>query len=292
MEKQIQQSVGRIEELVREIEQVADPDTRAKALELVQSLMDFHSAGLERMMEHIAETGEAGAHVFDDFARDHLVSSMLLLYGLHPLDFETRVREALARVRPYLSSHGGNVELLDVADNVVRLRFEGSCKGCPSSAMTLKLAVEEAIYEAAPDTVAIEVEGVIEQPPMPVFVELRGPAHASGSQTVKQNGKGRWEEVSGLESLAHQAVRAQDVSGHAVLFCRLGENFYAYQSRCPGCGQALHLARLEASNLVCPACSESYDVQRAGRNLSQPNLQLEPFPLLIEQGQAKIALPQ
>ncbi len=294
MEKQFQQSIQRVEELISEIELVADPDTRAKALELVQSLMDFHGAGLDRMMERISEAGEAGASLFDDFARDDLVASMLLLYGLHPLDFETRIQQALDKVRPYLASHGGNVELLNVAEGVVRLKLEGSCHGCPSSAMTLKLAIEEAIYEAAPDTIALEVEGVVEQQPKPLtptFVQLRGPASSNSSQPAKQNGKGKWEEVSGLESLAHSSVRALEVSGQSILFCRLGETFYAYQSLCPGCGQALHLARLEANNLVCPACSQSYDVVRAGRGTSMPNLQLEPFPLLIEQGQAKIALP-
>ena len=61
------------------------------------------------------------------------------------------MRGALDEVRPYLASHGGDVELLGVEDGVVRLRLEGSCNGCPSSAMTLKLAIEEAIARAAPD---------------------------------------------------------------------------------------------------------------------------------------------
>ena len=84
---------------------------------------------------------------------------ILLLHGLHPLDLETRVRQALDKVRPLLRSHGGNVELLGLAGGVARLRMLGSCDGCPSSAMTLKTAIEEAIYEKAPDVTAIEVDG-------------------------------------------------------------------------------------------------------------------------------------
>ena len=61
-----------------------------------------------------------------------------------------RVLGALDEVRPYLATHGGGVELLDVSDGVVRLRLEGSCNGCPSSALTLQSAVDEAIMRAAP----------------------------------------------------------------------------------------------------------------------------------------------
>jgi Fe-S cluster biogenesis protein NfuA len=82
-----------------------------------------------------------------------------LLHGLHPLDLETRVRQALENVRPLLRSHGGNVELLGLAGAVVRLRMLGSCDGCPSSALTLKSAIEDAIFERAPDVIGIEVDG-------------------------------------------------------------------------------------------------------------------------------------
>jgi Fe-S cluster biogenesis protein NfuA len=159
-----QQLIQRIDELTRKVEALADADARASALELLQSLMEFHGSGIERMLEIAAETGAAGQSVIDDFARDELVAGMLLLYGLHPVALETRVLQALDKVRPYLHSHGGNVELLGVEDGVVRLRLQGSCQSCPSSSMTLKLAIEEAIYEAAPDVTAIEAEGVLESP--------------------------------------------------------------------------------------------------------------------------------
>jgi Fe-S cluster biogenesis protein NfuA len=151
-----------IEGLVRKIETLPDPEARASALGLVQALMEFHGAGLDRMMELIADSGEAGYAVFDRFAEDDLVGSLLLLYGLHPLPLETRVSRALDKVRPYLDSHGGSVKLLGITDGVVGLRLEGSCKSCPSSSMTLKLAIEEAIYAAAPDVAGIEAEGVPE----------------------------------------------------------------------------------------------------------------------------------
>jgi Fe-S cluster biogenesis protein NfuA/nitrite reductase/ring-hydroxylating ferredoxin subunit len=277
-----------VESLIRKIENLPDPEARTSAVELVQSLMDFHGAGLDRLMEIVAEAGEAGYAIFDSFAADNLVGSLLLLYGLHPVTLETRVMQALDKVRPYLDSHGGNVELLGIDDGVVRLRLQGSCKSCPSSSMTLKLAIEEAIYAAAPDVIAIEAEGVAEQPSPTGFVQI---GKSKGNGHAAQPSANGWEEVSDLQALAQSSVQMMEVSGRSVLFCRLGESLYAYGNLCPGCGQPLHGAHLELTNLVCPHCTQHYDVIRAGRGLDQPNLHLEPFPLLIEHGRTKVALP-
>ncbi len=282
-----------IEGLIRKIENLPDPEARTSAKALVQALMEFHGAAIERMMEIVSES-KADDAIFSEFAADDIVGSLLLLYGQHPLSLGTRVTQALDKVRPYLDSHGGNVELIEIADGVVRLRMQGSCKSCPSSSMTLKLAIEEAIYAAAPDVVAIEAEGVAEDVPAKTgFVQI-GKAKPSD----RGNGNGHaadapaWTDVDELGSLAQSTVQMMEVSGRSIVFCRLGETFYAYGNNCPGCGGALKDAYLVSSNLVCPHCSEHYDVIRAGRGVDQPSLHLEPFPLLFEQGRARVALPQ
>ena len=167
--------------------------------------------------------------------------------------------------------------------------------------MTLKLAIEEAIYAAAPDVVAIEAEGVAE-PPSPLtqsgFVQIGKPP-SNGSAPHPMNGnagnggnaRNNWEDVTGLHSLAQSSVQMMDVRGRSILFCRLGESFYAYGNNCPGCGQPLHGAYLQMTSLICTNCGQRYDVIRAGRGLDKPELHLEPFPLLFEQGRARVALP-
>jgi Fe-S cluster biogenesis protein NfuA len=172
-EKEFQRRLGRIDELVRAVEQIGDPAARATATELVQLLLDLHGAGIERMLDITYESGEAGPAIIDALGRDELAGALLMLHGLHPFDLATRVAQALEKVRPYMQSHGGDVELLGVSDDVVvRLRLEGSCHGCPSSHVTLKYAVEEAIYAAAPDVSAIDTEGVAEPRPMTGFVPM------------------------------------------------------------------------------------------------------------------------
>jgi Fe-S cluster biogenesis protein NfuA len=164
-DKGFQERLGQIEVLIQEIESFADPAAQASARAAIQALMELHGAGLEHMLEIAARAGAAGNAIIEGFAGDDLVGSLLLLYGLHPVALETRVMQALDKSRPYLRSHGGNVELLGITpEGVVQLRLEGSCHGCPSSAMTLKLAIEEQIYAAAPDVAAIEVEGMVERP--------------------------------------------------------------------------------------------------------------------------------
>jgi Fe-S cluster biogenesis protein NfuA len=153
--------IEHLETLIHNLERLPDPTAR----ELAQTLLDFHGAALGRLLGRVADIGEPGRALIASLADDDIVSSLLLLYGLHPLDLETRVEQALERVRPLLRSHHGNVALVSVIDGVVRLRMQGSCDGCPSSALTLKNAIEAAIYAAAPDVAAIEVEGVADSPP-------------------------------------------------------------------------------------------------------------------------------
>jgi Fe-S cluster biogenesis protein NfuA len=152
----------RIEAMLAELRTITDPRARKTAEELVRLLLELYGGGIERMME-IVDESPLGGELFARFAADDLVASLLLLHGLHPEDAEVRIGRALDGVRPYLASHGGNVTVLGIEDGVVRLRLEGSCNGCSSSTVTMKLAIEKAIEEAAPEVTKIEVEGVVEK---------------------------------------------------------------------------------------------------------------------------------
>ena len=158
--REFQARLQRLDALLSEVEESADPASAARTREIVQAVLDLHGTGLERILGHIDAAGEAGASILDACAGDDVVGGLLLLHGLHPMDLETRVLQALDRVRPALRSHGGNVELVEVCDGLVRLRLEGNCHGCPSSAATMKMTIEEAIYANAPEVTSIEVQGL------------------------------------------------------------------------------------------------------------------------------------
>jgi Fe-S cluster biogenesis protein NfuA len=147
----------RVEKLAAKLDQANDPEVRATALELVQSVVELHGAALQRLIDRCIETPD-GERVLNEALQDDLVSSMFLLHSLHPDDLETRVLRGIEAVRPYLKSHGGDCELAGVRDGVVSLRLHGTCGSCPSSSLTLKNAVEEALYQAAPDIKEILAE--------------------------------------------------------------------------------------------------------------------------------------
>jgi len=159
-----------IEQLVKTIEATADPQVHAAALELMQSVMELHGAGLERILELLSQSGE-GERVTRNLLQDDLVASLILLHGLHPDDLETRVLRALDNVRPYLQSHGGDVQLVSLQEGVLRLRLQGSCGSCSSSSATLKNAVEEAVIAVAPDVLEIIADQPAEElNPSPLVV--------------------------------------------------------------------------------------------------------------------------
>jgi Fe-S cluster biogenesis protein NfuA len=146
----VRELVARVESLLEGLDD--------RSTEVVRALVELYGEALARML--------AGA----DPTQDELLAHLLLVHDLHPVDVETRVRQALEDVRPYLGSHGGDVELLGVEGGVARLRLEGTCNGCPSSTVTLRNAIEEAVMRAAPELERIEAEGVAE--PKPALVQI------------------------------------------------------------------------------------------------------------------------
>lgn len=287
-----QQALGRIarvETLLDEVESLADPRAQAKATEMVQALLELYGEGLARVMAHAKEGGAQALP--ETLAADELVSHLLLLHDLHPLSVEERVLGALDDVRPYLESHGGNVQLLEVGEGTVRLRMQGSCSGCPSSAVTLKLAIEEAIFKACPEVEAVEAEGVEEAPPEPKLLQITVSDSVRGDEAPPPAGDGPWAIAGGLPEISSGGTVVKKVSGEPVLFLKVEDVPYGYRPKCPGCWKSLANAALVGSELTCAACGTRYDVRRAGRCLDAPELNLEPVPLLeTDGGLVKVAV--
>src|SRR5436190_15635315 len=157
-DKEFQEKVQRIGGLVHELDSIVDPAARASAKELVQLLLDLHATGLERVMEIVAKNDDPGQQIFDDLGSDPLVSSLLVLYGLHPLDLESRVAQAVDKVRPQVRKHDGVLNLLSIESGSVRLQLQLKEHGCGSTAKTVKAMVEDALSEAAPDMTELSIE--------------------------------------------------------------------------------------------------------------------------------------
>lgn len=79
------------------------------------------------------------------------------LQSIQTMELTTvNVEKVLDELRPYLMSDGGNVELVELDGPVVRLRLQGACGSCPSSAMTLKMGIERKLRESIPEIAEVE----------------------------------------------------------------------------------------------------------------------------------------
>ena len=271
-----------------------------RAQQLVREVVGLYGAGLERIIQ-LAQASDQSPSLAERLATDDLVASLLLVHGLHPHDVHRRVSDALDRVRPYLGSHGGDVDLIEVVPGTmpgeltVRLAFKGSCKSCPSSAVTLELAVEDAVRAAAPEISSIEVvaaepttkaPSVIPAESLLAHVHSNGPSNGHSATT--------WCPVPEMAELAPGEVAGFRIDGVAetvVVACRVGDQLFAYRDHCPVCDDSLAGAELDGALLRCPRCQSDFDVVHAGAGVADRSPgHLDPIPLLTRDGLLSVAL--
>jgi Fe-S cluster biogenesis protein NfuA/nitrite reductase/ring-hydroxylating ferredoxin subunit len=280
---------ARIEAALDELASRGDPSISEKAEELVSLLVELYGGGLERILETIADEGEAGDAILRRLSQDELVQALLVVHGLHPVDLDQRIDEALESVRPYMGSHSGGVENLGVdEEGVLHLRLEGNCEGCPSSRVTVQSAIEDAVRKAAPELAGLDVQGVVEEPRRESNLLQIGGLGAQDA-LPPQAPREEWASVT-RPDLAPGQLGSLDVDGLPVLLCSLEDNLYAYRNSCASCGALLDGGRLEDEALTCAACGHSYNVRLAGRSLRGETVHLQPLPLLQQNGSLRIAM--
>ena len=275
-----EQLVERVQDLQSRLAAAGDVATQQLAEELVSAIVQMYGAGLEQILDVLFAAGEEGARLAMTMADDPLVATLFMIHDLHPVPLADRVNQALEHVRPYMESHGGNVELLSLSDGVARLRLEGSCSDCSASAVTLELAIKQALEQAAPDLDGLEVEGVLEE--RPNGGETHAPEPAGPAPA--------WVDMEQLDMLPAGQLVAAQVGGAELVVANVEGTLLAYRDSCAGCGGALHSGALVEGALHCPHCSRSFFLPRAGRSMDEDRLQLEPVPLLREHGTVKVAV--
>ncbi|HEY1476939.1 MAG TPA: NifU family protein [Chthoniobacterales bacterium] len=268
---------SRIQELVAQIDALPNSPARVLFQECLESVLAFYGHGLERILQLVANAGPDGQKIYHDLIHDNVVRGLLIIHDLHPVDIETRLRDALDKVRPYLRSHGGNVELISLTNDVARLRLQGTCKSCASSTVTLELAIRHAIEEACPDLIGFEVEGA---PP-----QSAGATVAPHPQRATPN----WIVIDHALQLDDEAGMSVRVGDLRLVICKVNGDLYAYRNNCPTCNMPLNTRMLDSGLLQC-GLGHQYDVRQAGRCPDNPNVHLDPFPLLILDDVVKVAV--
>ena len=282
--KSVQATGARVEELLDSLKSGGFGPAASAAEELVSLLVGLYGDGLAQIMTVLAENGTAGAAMIDALAEDPVVENLLLLHGLHPLDVDARIQRALDRVRPYLGSHAGGVEYLGVRDGVARLRLEGSCHGCPSSTVTVQLAITGAVQDAAPEVSDVVVEGMTAPPEPGLLQNGRRPDDPADARPATI-----WITLPGIGPPSSRPVAAI-ADGVAVLVCSVRGTLYAYRDSCAACGASLAEGALDREILTCPACGTPYNVRLAGKSEADAALHLDPLPLLADSQGVRVAV--
>ncbi|MFN2463975.1 MAG: NifU family protein, partial [Candidatus Dormibacteria bacterium] len=242
----------RVGDLIAALEGHADPEVRDHVAELLQDVDRLHRDALSRIAGLLAHH-ELLEHACDD----PIVAAVLDLYDLIPIDPAESVARALEAVRPYIQSHGGDVDVLAVQQGVVRLRLRGACHGCAGSTVTLKRGVEAALRDGFPGFVGMEVDDSAPAPPPPrpagVAMSAPGAAFVPLTRLTELRPAAPeapvWTELGHGEDVGEEALAAPG-SGQ-VLLCRAGGELYAYRNGCGVSPMPLHTGRLEGDAIVC-----------------------------------------
>lgn len=257
------QAVAELETLVGTLERDGDE----RALMLLQLMDAIHRPALEMMLAGQPEHPVAAA--------------VLAMYELVPLDEHSQVEEALDEVRPYIESHGGALELLEVDGGIVHVRLGGSCHGCAASAMTLRRGVEEKLRERIPwfeEIVAHDPEEADEAPlpgALPMVQVGASPSVSNGDGDllqITQLKRPVFVDVGPIADLPSGTMQVADVDGNAILVINLDGEPYAFRNICPVDGRnPLDGGRLTGSVLICPWHNCAYDARTGRRADEEPN---------------------
>ena len=275
----LQPSADDLESLAELVDQATsevqklDDDSRTLALNLKRAVEAFHKAGLTRIVRRLKDDPR-GKELLFELADDPLVYALFVMHGIIRADTATRVTQVLETVRPYLHSHGGDVELVEVRGDTVYVRLHGACNGCSQSAVTLREGVEEAILGQITEIKQVEV---LPNEPSPALITPDAIGVSSGSD---------WVKGPSLDATPPGTLLRFDTDVASVLIVNFDNRLSAFRNTCIHKGLPLDsgLFDVDAGILTCPWHGFCYDAH-TGECITAPEAQLESFPLRVEDGQ-------
>lgn len=276
-EEAINQIAVQLDKLVQLFERHPDEEVRNQVRELLALVDTLHRTGLGRIVENLSQER------YEALLEDPAVNVLLTLYDLAPLDPLEQVEMALDGVRPYLSSHGGAVEVLKVEEGIVHLRLSGSCNGCAASGQTLQRVIETALREGFPEFQGMQVH----EPAQPSGKRFLPVLSSSQAATLSRP---VFTPVGSVELVPSDTLKGVEIEGARVLLCNVAGEIYAYQNACPGSILPLDVAQLQGTRLICPWHSCVFDARTGKRLDDQQAGRLAVIPVAIQAGQIQLAL--
>lgn len=260
----------KVDEAIAEV-RALDDKPQNSAMNMKRAIEEFHKFGLIKLVQHL-KADERGKELLFELIDEPSIYAIFAMHGIVRADVPTRVERVIEMVRPYMQSHGGDVELVEVEHDTVYLRLHGACNGCSMSSVTLRNGVEEALNEHVPEIKNIEV---IPNEPSVGMVTLETITVQKGwvtGPTVEEVQEGR-------------PFRLDTDDGVSIVIFKIDNQIHAFHNMCAHQGLPIDggLMDVEAKTITCPYHGFCFDAT-SGECLTAPQAQLEPFPVRIEDG--------
>jgi Fe-S cluster biogenesis protein NfuA/nitrite reductase/ring-hydroxylating ferredoxin subunit len=276
----LQELAERVDQAVAEV-RTLDAPSPAKAMAMKNAIEEFHKLGLIKMVQRL-KSDDRGRELLFELAEDPTVYALFSMHNLVKADLRTRVARVIEMVRPYMQSHGGDVELVEVTSETVFLRLKGSCNGCSLSSVTLRNGVEEALKQHVPEIQHIEV---VPAEPEAQFV----PLDALRAPEVEEPG---WVAGPLASDVMEGVPFRMDFDKGSLLLVKFRSQIQAFKNECAHLGLPLDGATLnsETGVLTCNWHGFRYNCQ-SGECITAPEAQLEALPLRVQNGRVKVRVP-
>lgn len=207
---------------------------------------------------------------------DDVVYSVLRYHELVKPSLHERLEDALDSVRPYLASHGGNVEIVKVEPpDKVTIRLLGSCDGCPAAGLTLSAGVEKAIKEYCPEiTDIVKAKGgpTATPPPSEQTLHFVSPFANAADQG--------WVRAAKIDEIPEGDIKCMDLDGHSLLFSRIDQRVTCFENACSHLGMPMDTGSVANGIITCPHHQFEYSLE-SGECLTAPEVQLQTHAVRI-----------
>ena len=272
MNEDFEQIAEKIDKALKNVEELADENAKMHALGLKTAIEDFHKIALTKIVQKL-KSDERGKELLFELIDEPSVYALLQLHGIVKPNINAKISQVLDMVRPYMQSHGGDVEFVSYENSVVYVRLAGSCNGCSQSAVTLREGVEEALLHNIPEVKKVEV---VPNEPSPSLIQI---------ESLKSSKTSGWIETFAVEEVPNGTKKCFKNEKENILIINVDNRLSAYRNECPHQGLPLDGGMLEAEEriLTCPWHGFKFDAN-SGECLTAPAAQLEVFPLRIENG--------
>jgi Fe-S cluster biogenesis protein NfuA/nitrite reductase/ring-hydroxylating ferredoxin subunit len=296
-DEEFQQTTLHLDHLIRQFEGLPLPQVQEKVFELLQVIDAFHREGIGRLVEYLRANGLDES--VDQAGEDQAIRTLLVLYDLLPGDPLVEAEKALDSVRPYIHSHGGEVELLDVKDGIVHLRLSGACSGCAGSTVTLRRGIEAALRERVNGFIGIENHesrtetGQVLPNGLITFDEIQAGRGSTMTPDISESRLNAPVFITAalLENLKTGAALPVALENQNILLFKVEGEVFATGAECPGTNFPLTYGKLEGYSLTCPWHHEVFDVRSGKADDTSRNVRRLPiYPVAVVGEEVRVAV--